>query len=129
MAVTAVAFRSLAEAAAVEDSEIEWRNSISRGYYAAFHQAKNAADGAGVPDPSEHLQVGSHQRVFKRYEALSSQPHGKMISYILQDMQRRRNQADYDLASNVSSDDAIIQLKTLDKIEQKLIECFSGGNC
>lgn len=84
---------AFADTLASGTSEIEWRNSAARAYYAGYHMAALVA----VHCPSnDHLAMGSHERISNRFD-LENSVKAKSISYVLQAMKRVRKTADYEL--------------------------------
>lgn len=110
MSVTAKDFLALASRLISTVSEAEWRSGVSRGYYACFHLAREASD--TFPD-NAHFDIdgGVHARLidkFKTYRPFST-PEGKkarQIAYVLADLKKRREKADYDISLNLPQDEA-----------------------
>jgi uncharacterized protein (UPF0332 family) len=106
MSVTYSDFYNFAANLAAGANEIEWRNSASRAYYAAFHRAQETVD--LCPD-NAHLKMGSHERVTDRFDLHKSVP-AKSISYVLQSMKRIRHCADYEIADEFAQSLAVNQV-------------------
>lgn len=79
-------------------SEINYRNSASRAYYAAFHCCY--AERSRCPNLNANDILGSHDKLYKRFEEL---PHSnqtvplKRMAYMAKIMKTVRKQADYNL--------------------------------
>lgn len=80
------------------DSEVHWRNSASRAYYAAYHRCRQMA----VAERLE-VQEGGSQHVALA-TALERGPNApiRRIGYILDSCRLLRNQADYDIDQRFS---------------------------
>lgn len=86
-----------------EQDEIFHRASISRAYYAAFHEASDAADNMGLPEEGGK-DSGMHERLISRFSK-----NGKGLAKIASRLRARklvRAQADYSLSENISLLDA-----------------------
>jgi hypothetical protein len=86
-------FHSLAKQLASGASEAEWRTSISRSYYGAFHVARTLLADLGFvipPDEKAHTQI---------YHRLNNCGNAVVRSAAndLYGLRRLRNRADYDL--------------------------------
>jgi uncharacterized protein (UPF0332 family) len=100
-----------------EETETCWRSSASRAYYAAYHSAKNAS--LVCPDNS-HFQfdAGTHGKLIDRFlswdtQNLEHKKIGKQIGYVLRDMKRTREMADYDLHANFKKSQASMRFEQI----------------
>lgn len=112
-----------AEVLALGESEIDWRNSVSRAYYAAYHRARDSQH--LCPDNS-YLRIGSHEALSHRYE-LHGKHGAKAISLVLQAMKRNRHLADYDLRDEFDSNLCSEQILTCKKLIDRLVS-FDNAN-
>lgn len=89
------------------DSEIGFRNAISRAYYSMFHHARSVLKNGPVDPQSPHKKLIDYllSPDSVRLEGKESRDLRKMASMLLQ---RRsiRNLADYDLTKSFSCSDA-----------------------
>lgn len=126
MPVSASDFVAAAETLCHGESEIDWRNAISRAYYGAFHHA------------SAHVQMcheiphgvepgGSHERVILRYKHNGGNE-TKVIAYILSDLKTRRKTADYRLGSDCSFGEAVSQIAKARKVIEKVSLHFQSDS-
>lgn len=116
MTVSATDFERFARQLIQGVTEIEWRNSASRLYYAAYHACQ--AQAHRCPDNS-NLKMGSHEALMKRYE-LQEGSYAKSIAYILLAMKRIRCQADYDISAEFAKDAAEKQMTHHQNLSAKL---------
>jgi uncharacterized protein (UPF0332 family) len=94
---------ALANSLLETDGECSYRSSASRAYYATFHMIKAAT--TICPDNSHFvIDTGTHGKLIDRFKNwnTSNVEHkkiGKQIAYILTDMKRTREIADYEIDS------------------------------
>jgi uncharacterized protein (UPF0332 family) len=86
-------FLSLAEALITELSEADWRTAVSRGYYAAFHVARELLEACGFVVPRADQ---AHAYLQLRLVNCGHADVGE-AGRDLGDLRRLRNHADYDL--------------------------------
>jgi uncharacterized protein (UPF0332 family) len=93
--------------------EIDFRNSISRAYYALFLKAREIAK--KLPEPTEKLR--SHEKVIKQFEA-----HPKLKHFVYAMTQRRdkRNNADYDTHLSITYSETESHYKSVKSMLEKL---------
>ena len=77
--------------------EVDWRNAISRAYYAAFHKCRNLA---GAVEPRAELSSGTAHRDVQ--DILIAHRPTKGIAYRLRDLAKERRLADYELSESFS---------------------------
>lgn len=106
MSVTVDEILASAETLSAGTTEMDWRNSVSRAYYAAYHRAQASAH--HCPDNS-HLVMGAHEALSGRFE-LHGALGAKSISIVLQSMKRLRRIADYELGCRVEQATAAEQV-------------------
>lgn len=119
MSVSPSDFLTSAEHAAEQQTEIGYRNAISRAYYAVFHEALGVAE-AHFSDPNAHLQMGEHERLSERYKRWDNLPQSRSISIMLVNMKSQRHIADYALTEEVTCTAARTQLQLAEKLIERL---------
>jgi uncharacterized protein (UPF0332 family) len=118
MSVQPSDFSQIATTLANGSTEIEWRVSASRAYYASFHTAQAAVD---LCPNNNHLSMGSHERITDRF-LLHGVNSAKSISYMLQAMKKIRHIADYEIEDAFQKELAIKQISSMEGLNLKLIE-------
>lgn len=93
--------------------EIDFRNSISRAYYALFLKAREIAK--QLPEPTERLR--SHEKVLKQFE---SHPKLKKFVYEMTRRRDRRNNADYDTDLTITYSETEAHYKSVKFLLEKL---------
>lgn len=123
MSVEATDYIISAESHCLGDSEIDWRNAISRAYYGAFHWAQLNVDRCQAL-PYSASPGGSHEQVINRYKH-----HGeiaaKAISYILVRMKNQRKIADYQLHSDILHAEAETQVAAARQTVERICTLFA----
>jgi uncharacterized protein (UPF0332 family) len=109
-------FLPLAKQLASGTTEAEWRTSVSRSYYAAFHVTRELLAALGFVVPRDDK---AHHHLYMR---LNNCGHisvktaaGKLFA-----LRRRRNQADYDLSLSVNAKFASNEVPIAEVIIQTL---------
>lgn len=88
-------------------TEAEYRASVSRSYYAAYHHAATWEKHLPLPGSDAGHRGGTHQQLVNRLTHPSSQCSQQQkkdslkLGYMLQDMKTKRHTADYDLNASV----------------------------
>lgn len=103
-----------AEAALKLGGELNYRNAMSRAYYAAYHTLKPYADGmqyTGKP------RQGIHRRLVHKFVS-SPDIELRKIGYIMESCLTRRVIADYELDRMVTKSDAETQIHQVKEICQ-----------
>ncbi len=85
-------FLPLADTLAKGSSEAEWRTACSRGYYAAFHVARQLLLALGFRVPQGDR---AHGYLWLRLSN-AGEPQVQRAGRFLNDLRRERNHADYD---------------------------------
>lgn len=98
MPTTSQEFLSSAERCLAEDSEIGYRNAISRAYYAMYHEIKESLTCLPSFQRDHHKNLIGYLRN-KAENKLEPYDHDslKSMAYKLEQQRRSRNEADYDL--------------------------------
>ena len=105
-------FLTLAMFLASRNDEAAWRSSISRGYYAAFHVARQLLDDLGFNVPHADR---AHAYLWFRLQN-TGVPSVDRAGNLLQDLRSERNTADYDLIPAIDRAAARRELQTAERI-------------
>lgn len=91
-------FLTSAEALLNPDSnEMDFRNVISRSYYAAFHLSREVANNLEIPvSTDEYNKLRSHEKVIVKFEKSHDKSLQK-LGYYLKKCKLKREKADYDI--------------------------------
>ena len=98
----AVTPKTLLEAAAeisVGGREVDWRNSASRGYYAAYHRCVLLAYGDASAQPG-------HRQLIDQLVDSRASVQWRQVGHLLQQCKRLRERADYRTMDNFEQADA-----------------------
>ena len=106
-------FLAVASQLAAGRTEAEWRSSISRAYYAAFHVARTAGGSAVCRASCRSGHVYLSRRL-----ANCGQERTQQSGAGLNALRGVRNQADYDLHRPVTSQLAILHVRIAEQIVQ-----------
>jgi len=109
-------FLKLAAVLAGGSTKAEWRTSVSRAYYAAFHVARRLLEDLGFTVPRADR---AHTYLSFRLQNCGNLLVGE-AGADLHALRQYRNQADYDLHLNVSRSVAAAQVLVAEEIIQKL---------
>jgi uncharacterized protein (UPF0332 family) len=109
-------FLALANQLATGASEAEWRTSVSRSYYAAFHVARRLLQDLGFVVPQEEK---THAYLYFRLNNCGA-PNVSAVGKELNNLRTGRNQADYDLHIPVRQASVSPRLTTAQAIIQTL---------
>jgi uncharacterized protein (UPF0332 family) len=109
-------FLPLATRLATGTTEAEWRTSVSRAYYAAFHHARELLTALGFVVPRDEK---AHPYLYLRLNNCGH-AHVQNAASDLHALRRRRNQGDYDLQLTLNSKFATDELPVAQGIIQKL---------
>lgn len=126
MSVSAADFLAFASSCCAEDGEIHQRMGTSRAYYAAFHMVRSVS----ATCPASHhfnIQGGVHSQLIEKFRTFKSgiralEIKSMQIAYILRDMKRGRELADYDIASSWESSMCPTQIAKATKLEGLLVD-------
>lgn len=92
--------------------EMDYRNCISRAYYATFHAVTPLSN--ALPAAENYRTKGSHdEKISKLTRCSSNHPHALCLKAIGLELQKRKAQrvkADYKIADNLDKNDAEEQL-------------------
>jgi uncharacterized protein (UPF0332 family) len=114
-----------------QNDEVDYRNAISRSYYAAYHTALSLDDlienHGGIKS-----NVGVHEQLVSKFANCPMSVAGAMqiksLGYMLKRAKDVRRNADYFLEIDLTKDDAKEQLKTVEKILSKVAEIQNLSN-
>lgn len=127
MPVSPSDFLTLAKELSEGESETEWRSSVSRAYYASYHQLLD------FPEEFDMLSepgLGSHDQLFKTLRAAkcrggkSNTIKGKLIvlgNEMLQ-FKQQRTLADYRLNDTITQSDAQVAVATAESVAEVAAE-------
>jgi len=105
--------------------EIGHRNAVARSYYAMFHEVRDLL--VALPNYSSHAHDGLIQYLKNPDK---DEPYERMalrgLAAMLQQQKGKRVVADYDLDSDVNSNDALESIRVAERLFQKCQE-LSGG--
>ena len=118
MSVQPSDFSNIATTLVEGTSEIEWRVSASRAYYASYHHALSVVD---LCPNNDHFAMGSHERISDRF-LLHGITSAKSISYMLNAMKKLRHVADYEISDDFQKELALKQISTMNGLISKLTE-------
>lgn len=116
MTVSYQDFEKFAAGLLTSSSEMDFRMSAARAYYASYHRALQSLH--YCPDNS-HLQMGSHERVTERLIAHGTLP-AKSIAYVLKSMKKIRHIADYEITTTFDKCDAENQISQHQAVVKRL---------
>jgi uncharacterized protein (UPF0332 family) len=80
-----------------DSKEIDFRNLMSRSYYAAFHLSREIAETLPLPN-NENNKYGSHEKVIAQFE---QHPKTKKFAYFINQRKLARCKADYDINEHI----------------------------
>lgn len=82
-------------------TEIDFRNLISRSYYAVFHLSREISTDFAIPiDETAYRKLGSHEKVIIKFEKHSDKRFQALAILIKQRKTKRAN-ADYDISLDI----------------------------
>lgn len=103
--------------------EIEWRTSVGRSYYGAFHLASKWHDSLGSPGvatPGKGMHASLIECLKKPSVGGGQKTRSMSIGYLLETIKPFRTVADYHLAADVDRATAINVAAFARKIESKV---------
>lgn len=74
------------------DAEMEWRNAVSRAYYAAYHRCRPIAENL---DSTVDTTTGGHAAVIELLQKRPAPQTQLALGYMLDVCRKQRNIADY----------------------------------
>jgi hypothetical protein len=128
MSVTPEEFSDLATRLIANPTEIDWRGAASRAYYAAYHISKAAS--SLCPDNSHFaIEGGTHAKLIDRFESWHHpdpevRKKSKRIAYILRDMKKTREHADYDIVRTLLKAESETKIKQVPLLKKALQEIW-----
>jgi uncharacterized protein (UPF0332 family) len=126
MTVTAHDFFAFAEACLSDNpNEIRCRNAASRAYYSALHECR-AVQHLCPANEQFVIDGGSHARLIDAFancdRASAGGPQAVGMAYLMKQMKRVREWADYEIATDFPFGEAALQLKHAEKLAAKAKE-------
>jgi uncharacterized protein (UPF0332 family) len=97
-------------------TEAEWRTAVSRAYYAAFHVARDLMEALRFKVP---YAEAAHGHMWIRLSNCG-EPQVQRAGADLNDLRRRRNQADYDLHRPLFQNRTLALVRLAEQIIQTL---------
>jgi uncharacterized protein (UPF0332 family) len=80
-----------------DSTEIDFRNLISRSYYAVFHLSREIAANFPIPiDEAAYQKLGSHEKVIIKFEKHADK-RLQRLSTLIKQRKYKRATADYDI--------------------------------
>ena len=80
-----------------DSMEIDFRNLISRSYYAVFHISREISANLPAPINEEtYRKLGSHEKVIIKFEKHADKRYQK-LGYLIRHRKSKRAKADYDI--------------------------------
>ena len=89
MSVTPTEILEAAKGFANGNSEVDWRNAVSRAYYAAYHRSMLIVEGLGFA-----IEGGGVHRMLVDTLTENRNPNIKAVGYMLEECRRYRVRAD-----------------------------------
>jgi uncharacterized protein (UPF0332 family) len=115
-------FLTLAESWIKGSTEAEWRSAVSRGYYAAFHVAKQFMEDLGFLIPRGDQ---AHAYLWLRLSN-SADSQLQLAGSDLNGLRRDRNRADYEVKLTIDHANAFLQVQAAPRIIT-IIEATAQG--
>lgn len=123
--ISSTDFLDSAKELAQNKNETAFRNSISRAYYCAYHAVlpldESLANHGGIK-----TDVGVHEQLISKLEncprSVQNWATFKSIGVLMRYLKKLRVEADYDLASEISIEQAQQQIKQAEKVLAKISE-------
>ncbi len=104
-----------------ESNEMDFRNVISRSYYAAFHLARKISEVLETPiSAEEYTKLKSHERVIVKFEK-SDNKSLKAHGYYLKKCKLKRTKADYDIHLEIKRVETAQHLNEAKGLIEKLV--------
>ncbi|MEX6095799.1 hypothetical protein ACMFGU_18270 [Morganella morganii] len=99
-------------------TEIGYRNAIGRSYYGLYHEVCAAMKNC---PPTSHQGVAEYlqHNAWKGNEPYSKSDL-RVLGIVLQQQHSKRKWSDYDLVRNITENDALESIKTVQKMMDKL---------
>jgi uncharacterized protein (UPF0332 family) len=114
------AFLVLAERLLLGTAEEDWRSSVSRAYYAAFHSARDFMEALGFQVPAAEQ---AHGYLWLRLSNTGHPPLDQ-AGRDLRALRTLRNTADYELTANLAQWRAQQQVQAAREIMETLDDCL-----
>jgi uncharacterized protein (UPF0332 family) len=104
-----------------DSEEIDFRNLISRSYYALFHLAKEKSEYIPMPIISEekYEKLGSHEKILIKFSQHKNKAI-KQLGNMMFDAKEIRCQADYDIHEHIVRSEAAQHFHTVKDLIKKL---------
>jgi uncharacterized protein (UPF0332 family) len=106
---------------AAEDKEAVFRTSISRAYYAAYHEVADKYS-AKTSTPRSDRIFENHQNFIHQLKQMQSEPKFKTLGRQLHDLKSDRTNADYKLDRDITRNTARKSLAA----SRRILSCCQG---
>lgn len=109
MSITENDLLAMGSTLAAANSECEWRASISRSYYAAYHKASDWHEklaSQGIAQPGRGVHATLIECLKNPTVTGQKMMRSKSLGYVLGHMKASRHKADYQLAAQVDQAEA-----------------------
>jgi len=106
-------------------TEIDFRNLISRSYYALFHLSKQQATTLNLPIPEipskekQYSNLGSHEKIFIKFEKHSDVT-VKALGRMMYQCKGWRRRADYEISESITKYQAQQHFFAIEGLIEKL---------
>ena len=113
-----------------DSTEIDFRNLISRSYYAVFHLSREISANLPAPINEEaYRKLGSHEKVIIKFEQHADR-HLRKLGELIKQRKSKRANADYDINLDIKRletaqhfyavKDLLAKLEALKSVENQL---------
>jgi len=105
-----------------ESKEIDFRNLISRSYYALFHLSKETANVLNLPIPienDEYNELGSHEKIFIKFQK-HNDSRFRLLGQQMKRYKTSRRTADYDIDECIMRNEAATHFFAIKDLIKKL---------
>lgn len=102
-----------------ESKEIDFRNLISRSYYALFHLSKEIAKPLPQVQDKNKKPLGSHEKIFIKFEK-HTDGNLRQLGYKMTQLKKNRCKADYEINKTITLIDAKSHFKIVQETIKKL---------
>lgn len=122
-----VSFEDFLESASVllqnkESKEIDFRNLISRSYYALFHLSQEKVNELNLPisiENDEYNKLGSHEQIFIKFQKHDNK-YLRLLGEQMNRYKKARRKADYDIHEHIVRSEAFQHFHAVKDLIKKL---------
>jgi uncharacterized protein (UPF0332 family) len=110
-------------------TEIDFRNLISRSYYAVFHLSREIAAHFPIPiNEATYQNLGSHKKVIIKFENHDDK-YLRKLGEVIKQSKHKREIADYDIHLNIKRLETTQHFYAIKGLLTKLKALKPAGNC